>query len=659
MPASPLPAYLFSLLLAAVVSSAALWLTDQDPLSVTFVSLAIGTYMLLLLGLSNWERRLGAIRKLVGLPPEKLEGSPMQTVARLFSSSLVKTPQGTLRTTSASTWLRADGALAGHIHAPAWLGAGQAILVSLGLFGTFFGLSYGLLQSIPCIDGSDPGHAACLSALGSGGDLETRAMERGMSILLGGARTAFSKSVAGIGLGVAWLLLWRARDAAFKALLRDLAEGLDALVPYRSEAILVLERLEALRVAQPDTRAFSDAAGIIAGTAETLAAAVGSLERSSLSLSKAGEQMSGAAKGFSAEVMGQKVAEGMEGAVQRQLKPSLERIDGALRNLEAIKRSTDEEVKKHLQQMLEDLRKEALSPLSQELQATNANVRAVAGTVGQVASAAQASAVAVAGLGQVLERFQNESLGRLEGFSKDLSVSVRTAGTEVAGVVRLAGKEASDVMGGARSQLAAGIQTSLEGIDASHKKLTVVMDRAMQHSLQTWQAQLSQLSNEHRQQLAGHAASSAQMLEVSRAALQSTIQDLQNTFDNESMRRSEMEAATRTAIGQIAAVVAQVSQVAATTAQADAQLRSSTVEAAQALRRSLEALDTGLGRYESANSQLHERLSASLNKVRAEEEHFFVEADMHLAATFEGLHRLLEATLGVAQQIREIEAQRG
>ena len=674
--------YLLSLILAASVTAAALYLTAGDPLSVFFVTLAVATAVLLLGGLLMWERQLRAVLAQIGggeaLTIEKLDRTPLAGVGASFQGTLVKDPldpKGELcRTQSAIPLIRPESIA--EFQPPAWLPSGQALLVSLGLFGTFFGLSYGLLESIPCIDQQDARHAECVAALPArateaktASEVETQAMERGMSILLGGARTAFSKSVAGIGLGVAWLLLWRQREEYWRRRILDIGERLDAGYPYRPAALLLLDRVESLERAQPDGAAFQAAAG-------SIAAAVRSLEGAAGALLQAGNRMAVAAEGFGADVLGRKVSEGMEGAIQRQLRPPLERVDEALRNLEAIKRSTDEEVKLHLRQILDDLRRDAISPLAQELQATNANVRTVAHTVAEVAASTRGASEAVAGLGLVLAQFQQESLARLEGFAQNLQQSIgefhnrslltfgqvtgtlQIAGQEAAAILTQAGKDAGTTMDGARQQLQTGIQTSLLSIDEAHRKLSQTTDAAVQQSVAKVQAQLSALSAEHRTLIAGQATQSAAILAAEREALVAVLGKMQAAFQQEADRRKALETASVDVSQRLMAVLEGVTRVSASNAATEAGLRGTTIEAVCTMGSSLEGLKQAMTLYQESNHQLHSVLQGSLQQSRTEETRFFEETDKHLATIFNGMHQMLEAILRVTQQIRDAEARR-
>lgn len=108
---------------------------------------------------------------------------------------------------------------------PYWLATGQGVLVSLGLLGTFLGLSLGLLQAVPKLQG-DP-----------------EAMQVGMQALLGGAKLAFVKSLAGVLCAMVWGLRYRQLEEARDALVGVCKDWLDERYPPVSTEELMARML--------------------------------------------------------------------------------------------------------------------------------------------------------------------------------------------------------------------------------------------------------------------------------------------------------------------------------------------------------------------------------------------------------------------------------
>lgn len=125
---------------------------------------------------------------------------------------------------------------------PTWLSLGQNVLVSLGLVGTFLGLTIGIYSAAGGILSPDP-----------------EQVKAAMGALMGGAKLAFAKSLAGVVAAMIWSFrhgaledLWTARRATARAWLE------------RTFPPLSSERLLAMTLAHMESTAAQQAAGQIA-----------------------------------------------------------------------------------------------------------------------------------------------------------------------------------------------------------------------------------------------------------------------------------------------------------------------------------------------------------------------------------------------------------
>lgn len=160
------------------------------------------------------------------------------------------------RTGSAASEVGADGASVAMLRPPALLSTGQAVLVSLGLIGTFLGLTLGLTHALPNLTdrGEAPpvaiagaattGSAVDAAPVGPGASSpegsEIDRMQKGMGELLGGAQLAFAKSLAGVAFAMLWGLRLRNAEARRDDYLDTLADELDGRFPLLTQQHLHL-----------------------------------------------------------------------------------------------------------------------------------------------------------------------------------------------------------------------------------------------------------------------------------------------------------------------------------------------------------------------------------------------------------------------------------
>lgn len=118
---------------------------------------------------------------------------------------------------------------------PGWLSTGQAVLVSLGLVGTFLGLTWGLIHAFPSltIDPKDVPE----------GTTPAEVQMEGMRALLLGAQLAFVKSLAGVWCGMLWGLRYRQLEERHADELSGWSDWLEEQFPSISTAQLLAQAL--------------------------------------------------------------------------------------------------------------------------------------------------------------------------------------------------------------------------------------------------------------------------------------------------------------------------------------------------------------------------------------------------------------------------------
>lgn len=332
----------------------------------------------------------------------------------------------------------------------------QALLISLGLVGTFVGLSMGLQSAVPCIDPNDAGFEACktaaIQALGEAGEKLTdaekpgAAMQRGMSALLGGARLAFSKSIAGVGLGVLYLFALRNVEGQLRRRRRSFVLSVLNRCEVRTSDDVMREHLTHLvatlatqfKASMSDQTALTAAASSLSGAAQRIDGSVNKLSAAATNLG-----------GLSADAIGEKVGLAMDRTVAVRLQPALDRIGQQLvtvkqlvEQVEQYKAANDKEVSERLAQLTAALRDEVLLPMSAEVQRASEQTRLAAKAINDLApvikestAATAAAAAATQMLGRELEHFQGETQAQLEKYSKEQAQTLKQAGDAIKGAV--------------------------------------------------------------------------------------------------------------------------------------------------------------------------------------------------------------------------------
>ncbi|MBI2571718.1 MAG: hypothetical protein HYV63_32310, partial [Candidatus Schekmanbacteria bacterium] len=217
----------------------------RDPLTAIMISVVTVAWFLYWWALRRWWN---AGRDWLEREPDSAGGVPQELshVADAVSASPVELGGRTWRITSAAEALATGRRGAADLALPELLGTGQTVLISLGLMGTFLGLTIGLMQAVPKLTGAE--HVAGSSAIVAAGvpapasgdpqsdDAGTiEGMQEGMTDLLGGARLAFAKSLAGILFAMLWALRLRSAEARRGERLAAWARMLDSRFPLLTE----------------------------------------------------------------------------------------------------------------------------------------------------------------------------------------------------------------------------------------------------------------------------------------------------------------------------------------------------------------------------------------------------------------------------------------
>ena len=183
---------------------------------------------------------------------DALEGGPLQEAATAFRRSLLSAGGVHYRAGTSADFIYpgadASPALDGP---PRWLANGHALLLSLGLLGTFLGLTIGL--------------AAVNLTPGQDADALTQEIPK----LFSGAKLAFAKSVAGIAFSIIWSYRWRQIEREYESYFERVVRTLDRAFPLQTPTHALAFAVEAL--AERTERAIGDAMAAASADATTAA----------------------------------------------------------------------------------------------------------------------------------------------------------------------------------------------------------------------------------------------------------------------------------------------------------------------------------------------------------------------------------------------------
>jgi hypothetical protein len=415
----------------------AIWFANGDTVSLLFVGLAVMVFVASFLRLvfkSDGAHRYGKVWISEALIARGiLRQSTPETLTVSPGDALRLCPQ-----------LISEAAQLGW-----WLPNVQAVLISLGLVGTFVGLSWGLMEAVPCIDPNDLGFAACRDEavrrtvaagdealnLATAAEKEGAAMRLGMSALLRGARLAFSKSIAGVGLGVIYMLALKAveghRRADRRAFVLTIVRGWKVETDVDRMADRLERQLSALGTLGQAATQLGDAGGQISRAVQPL------------------ESVAGQLRSLSADAIGQQVGAAVERAVKSELSPALQAIQrelGAVQSLvkqvEQHKVAQDEVVTARLKELTEALSNDVLLPMSAEVKAASGQTMRAAEAINKLApllvqsnQTVLASTQQTAKLSVDLVDFQKTTLDQLEKHGQDQARVLTASGEAIKGAV--------------------------------------------------------------------------------------------------------------------------------------------------------------------------------------------------------------------------------
>ena len=323
-----------------------------------------------------------------------------------------------------------------------------ALLTTIGVLGTFTGISLGL------------------SDFNAGGD--SKALMQSAWTLLSGMKTAFYTSLAGLLASIAFMLILgfygKKRERAYRILSQELGELCITLSPVALLHNLKSEGQEEL------VRHQMQAAKAMVETSQRLSKTLGSLDDTLGS--------------FNSEKIANNISEAVRTAVKEEVAPPLTMLPRAVAELKAIKEENGREI---IQLLTAAIRDEVVQPVMGQ---TEVVTRAVTATNESVERLAQKLDEMVSGLGsttETLNEFQRDTMTKLQNFAvalKDILSQFKddTEGTldRVAQEINSALASAIDGMGAQRTAFEQSADRAASAFEQQNQTLEKVGEASSQ-----------------------------------------------------------------------------------------------------------------------------------------------------------------------------------
>lgn len=317
-----------------------------------------------------------------------------------------------------------------------------ALLTSLGVLGTFLGISVGLLT---------------FSTAGASVEEITSAATN----LLGGMKTAFWTSVLGLLSSIIFTLRLKwSTDEADKAL-KHTKGLLDSLVycPSSTELLMSLgseNQDELIKLQIEVTRETAEQQKQLGLTLENMERSLNSLNSENLG-----------------EVIGKAVAT----STQEYLAPAMNTIAEEITELKAIKKDNGEAL---IRTIFKTMRDEIVEPMSAQMKSVSDNVLQTTDAINGLTDSLTETSEKLAQTSEVMTQFQQDTMGKLQGFAQDLSSILGQFQTDV-----------SETLTQVSSEITSSMSVAKDGMEEQR----VAFKKSAEEAAQTFSDQNSQLEH--------------------------------------------------------------------------------------------------------------------------------------------------------------------
>ena len=523
-----------------------------------------------------------------------------------------------------------------------------AMLTTIGILGTFAGISIGLMDL-------DYGSRQ------SSAELLVSAKE-----LLGGMKTAFITSLVGmfsalvfmLQLGMGAIRNDKTREQTELALAaistyitaNELLHGLST----EGQQELIKVQIEASKLSMQSQQAMQQSIGVLSDNLKNL----------------------------NADNMAQAVGEAVGNATREELKPTLAKISEELKTLHEIKKENGKEV---MEMVLNSMKKDIVEPLATQISAVIEGVERNNNTTRELSSTLENVAERLSATSEVLRRFQEDTMQKLQDFAGSLSSILnefQSGATNVLETIALeiknsmlAAKEgmemqreafaqsaekAADAFADQNNQLKSVGEEAKQLMDSARENLTEGLsdiDAKVKSMSDVVQLELEQFRVEYQNNLQSFFERQSNLLETTlseqRDGLAKVVGDFREVFvDDQNVRlkqRQELDSGEKVLRELNEAIQ---STRASTLSQLD-ELATTLGKQVGLLRKSYEEAS---GRYVDMTEAMPKAMSEWFSKAKATQESFFGDFDEAAASVHRNLAEVAEILLVSATASHQLPA---
>jgi DNA-binding ferritin-like protein (Dps family) len=287
-----------------------------------------------------------------------------------------------------------------------------ALLTSIGITGTFLGITLGL---------SD------FSMTG-----ESKALLASAAELIEGMKTAFYTSLAGLSTSAIFMMLMKWSSSVINKhqnqFLKEIAKNY-----FEISAIFYLKEMS--NEGQEDVIA-----------AQLKSAQV--MEDLGTSMGSVTQQLSSLSSSFNGEVIANTIAAAMSASIETQLKPSLAAISTELSTLKEIKEQTQKEL---IELMIGEMKDKLIAPIVAELGKTSEAVLQSNDVTKQLNENVEKVVTSTAVTVETINEFQKETMIKLQGFAESLKEILSSFKSDTEGAMTTIAAEVNNMLTNASS----------------------------------------------------------------------------------------------------------------------------------------------------------------------------------------------------------------